>query len=80
MSTWYQQALTPPDVYEATLKVGVIPSSDHTQVWWEVKDPTTGVLIAQQAVHHATLQDLPHRVVDAVREMLGAIDEIAPPF
>lgn len=80
MTDWYQQTLTPPDVMEATLKVGVIPSRDHAQVWWEVKDPTTGVLIGQGSAHHTTMAVLPAAIVHHLRNMLEAIDVQAEPF
>lgn len=46
-SEWYQQALTAPEVFELNVRIGVIPESDHAQALVEVKDPLTGVLIAQ---------------------------------
>jgi hypothetical protein len=31
MSDWYQQALTPPEVVELRIRIGVIPQTDHAQ-------------------------------------------------
>jgi len=77
---WYQQALTAPDVYEGTVKVGVIPDSDHVQVWWEVKDPTTGVLLAQGSQPHGDVRALPELIAWAAERVRMAIEQRCEPF
>lgn len=79
-SEWYQQALTPPDVLEATIKVGVIPQTDHVQVWWEVKDPMTGVLIAQGSCPHGDLRSLPRIVDDQLAKVMRVLDDSCATF
>lgn len=79
-SEWYQHTLMAPEVYEATVKVGVIPERDHVQVWWELKDPTTGVLVAQGSEPHATLHSLRASAQWAIDRVLLALDEHTEPF
>lgn len=52
MTDWYQQALTPPEVLELRLRLGVIPERDHVQAMVELVDPMTGVQIAQWSAPH----------------------------
>lgn len=54
-SDWVQQTLMAPEAIEATLKIGVIPETDHLQLWIEVKDPMTGVLLGQASNPHAPI-------------------------
>lgn len=68
-SEWYQQALTPATVLEVNVRVGIIPSQDHVQVLAEMKDPTTGVLVAQWSMAHTTMWELPH-ALDRAREKI----------
>lgn len=80
MTSWYQQALTPSDVFEATIKVGVIPSADHVQTYWEVKDPLTGVLLAAGSVHHTKMAQLPAYIDKAAVDLGTALDALMEPF
>ena len=52
---WYQQVLTPPDVLELRIRLGLIPETDHAQVLVELLDPITGVLQAQASIPHEAL-------------------------
>lgn len=52
---WYQQSLTPPEVVEVRIRLGVIPEHDHAQVLVELYDPITGVLTGQWSRPHASL-------------------------
>lgn len=76
MSTdWYQTMLTPPDVLEANLRVGVIASANHCQVMVELKDPVSKVQIAAWSSPHANWDSWPHLLdlaVAKLREQLGA--------
>lgn len=78
--SWYQQALTPPTVLEVNLRIGVIREQDHGQVLVEMKDPTTGVLLAQWSHPHTTLHGL-GRVLDrALAKAIDWIDAEVEPF
>ena len=52
MTDWYQQSLTPPEVIELRLRLGVIPERDHVQAMVELVDPMTGVQVAQWSAPH----------------------------
>lgn len=80
MSEWYQQHLTAPDVYEATIRIGVIPDADHVQVLAELKDPTTGVLLAQASWPHGTMHDVARLSELARRRVVAWLDERTEPF
>lgn len=77
---WYQQMLTPPDVLEVNIRVGVIPSADHVQVLVELKDPTTGILVGQWSKPHGRLTVLRERVEWAMWKAINAVEETVPPF
>lgn len=79
-SDWYQQVLVEPDVLEATIRVGVIAAQDHAQTYWEVKDPTNGVLLAAGSVHHCGMHGLAAAVERAVEKALGALGDHCSPF
>jgi hypothetical protein len=59
MSDWYQQALTPPDVVELRIRLGLIPTQEHAQGLVELLDPVTGILIAQYSVPHRPMANWP---------------------
>lgn len=77
---WYQQALTPPEVLEVNIRVGVIPETDHCQVLAEMKDPRTGVLLAQWSCPHATMHRLPRVLDDARRHLDAWLGDACEPF
>lgn len=77
---WYQQALVSPEVLEVNIRVGLIPSQDHVQVLAEMKDPTTGVLLAQWSRHHVTMRDVTNAIVDAMAQANGWIEAACEPF
>lgn len=80
MTNWYQQALTSPEVLEVNIRVGLIPTQDHAQVLAEMKDPTTGVLVAQWSTPHAAMRDVEQLLADATRRALAWIDDACEPF
>lgn len=80
MTDWYQQALTPPEVLEARIRLGLIPERDHVQAMVELVDPTTGVQIAQWSCPHANL-DAWHRILDeALHKARGYVGDAIEPF
>lgn len=78
--TWYQQALTPPDVVEVNVRIGVIPSEDHVQILAEMKDPTTDILIGQWSTHHTTMHGLPDAFERARAHVMMWLAEAVEPF
>lgn len=77
---WWQQTLTPVEVVEFTLKLGVVPSADHVQWWIESKDPTTGILIGQASYPHGVMARLPHIVDEACRRLATEVHNRVDPF
>lgn len=77
---WYQSALTPPEVLEVNLRIGVIPSTDHVQVLVELKDPMTGILIAQRSTHHTDLRRMSGVVHAYMDTALGWLYDSSEPF
>jgi hypothetical protein len=77
---WYQQSLTPPDVVEVNIRIGVVPSADHAQVLAEAKDPTTNIQIAMWSSPHITMHGLGRAVDTAVAKALAWIGEEVEPF
>lgn len=80
MQNWYQQALTPPEVIECNVRIGVIPTEDHVQVLVELKDPTTGVLVGQWSRPHAPLRELLDAVEWAAVKARAALTDHCEPF
>lgn len=79
-SEWYQQALTPPEVIEANLRIGLIPSQDHAQAWIELKDPRTSIVIAQWSCPHVSIRDVRDLVATAADRLVAFLDDEVDPF
>lgn len=79
MTDWYQQALTPPEVLECNLRIGLVPERNHAQAMVELRDPMTNVLVAQWSNPHVHLdnwQDLLQAAVEKARQYLA--DHVEP--
>jgi hypothetical protein len=79
-SSWYQQSLMPPEVWEFTLRLGVIPSTDHVQWLVEAKDPISGILIAQVSGPHTTYTRLLEALAAACNKLLDLVASELEPF
>lgn len=77
---WYQMVLTPPDVVEVRIRVGLVPETDHAQVMVEMFDPVTKVQMAQASVPHERLANYPALLAWAVGKVLDWISEQIEPF
>jgi hypothetical protein len=80
MTTWYQQALTPPDVLEVNIRIGVIPQEDHVQALVELKDPTTDILLGQWSYPHRTMRDLEIVIKSCASVARQALEDHVEPF
>lgn len=58
-SDWYQQVLTPPEVVELRIRLGIVPETDHAQVLVEMFDPVTGVQQAMASIPHERIDNWP---------------------
>jgi hypothetical protein len=80
MSDWYQQHLTPPDVLELNIRIGVVPSADHVQVLVELKDPTNGILIGQWSRPHTTMTNLRTTIAWGAATAIEHLEASVEPF
>lgn len=80
MPEWFQQALTPPEVIEVNVRLGVIPTTDHAQVLVEVSDPVAKVLIAQWSVPHERWSSWPHMLDSALAKAQQLAGDALEPF
>lgn len=79
-SKWYQQALTPPEVIEGNIRIGVIGETDHCQVLIELKDPLTGVLIAQESWPHDRAANARALLEEAANQLANLVEQTLEPF
>jgi hypothetical protein len=77
---WYQQMLTPPDVIEVRIRIGVIPSADHVQAQVELVDPQTSILVGQWSKPHGRMTNLRTSIAWAAAKAIEAVEETIPPF
>lgn len=81
MSTdWYQQSLTPPEVVELRIRVGVILETDHAQALAEVYDPLSNVLVAQWSMPHMPASRWMDALALAVEKGTEQLGEALEPF
>jgi hypothetical protein len=80
MSDWYQQALTPPEVVELRIRIGVIPQTDHAQALVELLDPITGVQIAQASIPHGRVDGWLTMLDWATKKAAEYLGEALEPF
>ena len=77
---WYQGVLTPPDVVEVRIRLGLVPETDHAQCLVEMFDPVTGVQMAQASNPHEALAQWPHLLTWAVSRANEWVAEAVEPF
>lgn len=56
--SWAQPQLFPTDVYEFSLRVGVVRSGDHAQIQYEVRDPSSGDVLRMESRPYLDLRDV----------------------
>lgn len=77
---WYQLMLTPPDVIELNIRVGVVPTQDHVQVQVELKDPVTGIQVGMWSQPHAGMASLRTRIAWACAKAIEEVERAIDPF
>lgn len=78
--THVQTTLLPPEVIEATLRIGVVGATDHVQVQAEIHDPGTGELLYLVAAPHRAYGQMDEVVLELAHDLLRAIRELTGPF
>jgi hypothetical protein len=79
-SDWYQQTLTPPDVIECRIRVGVVPTQDHCQVQVDLFDPISGAQVGQWSRPHGPLSTWQSMVDEAVQKAHQFLGDSIEPF
>lgn len=79
-SDWYQQTLTPPDVVECNVRLGLVPERDHAQVMVQLLDPMTGVLIGEWSRPHVPLARWHQALDEAVQKAKEMVGDAVEPF
>jgi hypothetical protein len=77
---WYQQSLTPPDVLEVRIRLGVIPATDHVQVQVDLYDPMTSILVGQWSKPHGALATWPAMLDEAAAKAHQMLGDAVEPF
>lgn len=78
--SWTQLALFPNDVLEFTLTVGVVRSSDHVQIQYQVHDPAGGDLLRLESRHHVEPGEASTYLAEFAREMQRDLSATLWPF
>lgn len=79
-SDWYQQVLTPPEVVEVRIRLGLVPETDHAQVLVEIFDPVTGVQGGMKSIPHERLANFPTLLKWAVSVAEEWVQDRIEPF
>jgi len=78
--SWEQLSLVPHSYLDLSIRVGLCLDSDHAQIQLEVRNPTTGELLAMQAWPALSLHDLDDRMREAGREFTRLLLDATAPF
>ena len=71
---WAQLSLLDPDVFEITLRIGVVPEADHLQWQLDVRDPSSSALlgmVSSPAQSASRWQNAVTAIERELREKLG---------
>lgn len=80
VNSWEQLMLVPPTVLDLTLRVGLILDSDYAQISIQMRESTTGRLLAMQSWPGLNLHDVDDRMRDAGREFTRLLLDATSPF
>lgn len=80
VNAWEQLSLIPGEVYEITLRVGIVVSEEHCQLQMDWVDPSSGDLIGMLSHPHIPF----HRVADSldlyVERLRRLVHDLTGPF
>lgn len=80
VNTWHQPQMFPADIYEITLRIGVMPMSDHCQIQLDVVQQPEGDLLAMRSVHHCSIEQIQGHVDDFHDHLRYYIEFVLDPF
>lgn len=72
---WEQQWLFAPVAAEGSLRIGMVPDSDHYQIQYEVSDPTTDILLSMKSWPHVPGVHIRTRIMEAIVELLDLLED-----
>lgn len=79
-ATWTQQTLIPAEAVDAVLRIGIVGASGHLQLQLEVRDASSGDLLAMESMPHRRLTQADHEVDAAAARLLALCAEFIGPF
>jgi len=80
VNDWAQLALFPQGVVELTLRVGIAYDADHVQMQVDVRDPSSGQLIAMRSRPHMNLEMADGEIRKWSSEFLAEVLDHLSPF
>lgn len=75
-----QATLIPPEVVEATLRLGIVGAGNHVQVAVEVRSATDGALLALETLSHADVASWPTLAEQWTARLIALTREYVLPF
>jgi len=79
-SSWAQMSLLPHSLLTLSITVGLAMDTDHAQIQIEVRNPSTGELLALQSWPALSLHDFDDRMREAGREFTRLLLDATGPF
>jgi len=79
-SNWTQMSLLPHSLLTLSITVGLSLDDDHAQIQIEVRNPSTGELLAMQSWPALSLHDFEDRMREAGREFTSLLLDATSPF
>lgn len=79
VDSWQMRLFDEHPVWEATLRIGLIPTHDHVQMQIEVHDPRSKVLAAMKSWPHVQPDALPQLVDRAMSDLAHALAQVGVP-
>lgn len=77
---WEQLSLLDPDVTELVLRIGIVDSANHWQHQLELRDPSSGKLLAMESAPALDLANWPHHLDAVVRRLRAILSDSIEPF
>lgn len=79
VDSWQMRLFDEHPVWEATLRVGLIPTHNHAQVQIELHDPRTKVLAAMKSWPSVQPDALPQILDRALADLATALSQVGVP-
>lgn len=80
VNTWEQLSLLPMDRSEITLRIGLLPRSDHAQFQLEVHNVANGELQKIESRPHVPYGNLHSELEEWIRRLRRVVAQLDEPF